>query len=1079
MQAKSNHQQAAPIQAVGKPTRTAAQTLFREGLTLHHKGHFVQAQQVYRQVLLIQPQHAEALHSLGLLAAQSQNFAQAAELISRSVEIDPGNAVAWANLGNAYRDLKQHRTAIACYDKALALRPDAVKTYFHRGLAFSALNQHQAAIDNFRKVISLKTDAVEAYYNCGNALHQLKIYRAAVECYDEVIALKPDAADAHFNRGIVLIELRQFQAAIQSFDLACALNPELHFVTGTRLYTKMRICDWQDAKTQTEELLRNVRSKQKVSNPFSFLAQSDSLPLQRQVAEIWVNTRCPANPDLGSIPKRTIEGKIRIGYFSADFHNHATAYLMAELFERHNKDRFELFAFSFGPNSKDGMRTRIEAAFDKFIDVRDQPDSEVALLCRTLGIDVAVDLKGFTQDERAGIFAYRAAPIQVSYLGYPGTMGAAYMDYLIADRTLIPEDSRSHYAEKIIYLPNSYQVNDTHRKIADTRPSRQELGLPESGFVFCCFNNNFKITPSTFDGWMRILKQVDRSVLWLLEDNPLATKNLREQAQQRNVNPERLVFARRMPLPEHLARQRAADLFIDTLPYNAHTTASDALWAGLPVLTCTGEAFASRVAASLLGAIDLPELITSTQEDYEALAIQLATHPEMLQAIRRKLESNRLTTPLFDTKLFAQHIEDAYSQIVERYQAGLPAENILVGQSREPQSGDRYTTRQLSSNNSTRPQACGDDCRSNTFDVRAMAAAETYHKHGNALLQARQYESAIEKYDSAIDIWPAAVAAYINRGLAWQGLKQHAAAIRSYDEALNIAPNVAEAYFNRGLAFYDLNQHQAAIDNYDRALALRPNTADTYYNRGIALHALKQYQAAVSSYDNVIALEPCSARVYYNRGIALHAMEHYQTAIASYDNAIALQPSHADAYFNRGNTLCKLKQYQLAVSSYENAIAVQPDYAEVYLNRGVALNHMKQFEPAIDSLAMAISIKTDSSFVHGMLLHTKMKICDWNGFENALQELIPKILHNERMSTPFPILALAASLPLQRRVAEIWVHEKSPVNFELGDIVRRAKRQRIRLGYFSADFRDHAVSFLTAGLFETHDREKFEVYAFS
>ena len=326
------------------------------------------------------------------------------------------------------------------------------------------------------------------------------------------------------------------------------------------------------------------------------------------------------------------------------------------------------------------MRKRVSAAFDQFIDVRNKSDKDIALLSRNLGIDVAVDLKGFTQDQRPGIFSYRAAPLQVNYLGYPGTMGAKYIDYLIADETLIPEASRQHYSEKIIHLPNSYQVNDRKRAIADKMFSREELGLPSTGFVFCCFNNSYKITPAIFDGWMRILKQVEGSVLWLLEVNSTAVRNLRHEAEARGINAARLIFAKRMPLAEHLARHRAADLFVDTLPYNAHTTASDALWAGLPVLTCMGEAFASRVAASLLNAIHLPELITTTQEQYEARAVELATHPERLQQIKQKLERNRLTTPLFDTKLFTRHIEAAFTRMYERYQAGLPPEHIHVSQ---------------------------------------------------------------------------------------------------------------------------------------------------------------------------------------------------------------------------------------------------------------------------------------------------------------------------------------------------------------------------------------------------------------
>jgi len=351
---------------------------------------------------------------------------------------------------------------------------------------------------------------------------------------------------------------------------------------------------------------------------------------------------------------------------------------MAELLERHDAEKFELFGFSFGPDSDDAMRQRVAAAFGQFHDVKDLGDAELAELSRNLGIDIAVDLKGFTGDSRLGVFAERCAPIQVNYLGFPGTMGASFIDYIIADKTLIPAESQRGYSEKIVLLPNSYQPNDRQRKISDRAFTREELGLPDAAFVFCCFNNNYKIFPETFDAWMRILKAVDGSVLWLLEDNATAAANLRKEAQARGVDNRRLIFAERMPLEEHLARQKLADLFLDNLPCNAHTTASDALWAGLPVLTCKGKAFAGRVAASLLNAIDLPELVTGTQEEYERRAIELATDPALSGALKSKLALNRTTKPLFNSALYAKHIEAAYEAMMARYEAGLAPDVIEI-----------------------------------------------------------------------------------------------------------------------------------------------------------------------------------------------------------------------------------------------------------------------------------------------------------------------------------------------------------------------------------------------------------------
>jgi predicted O-linked N-acetylglucosamine transferase (SPINDLY family) len=351
---------------------------------------------------------------------------------------------------------------------------------------------------------------------------------------------------------------------------------------------------------------------------------------------------------------------------------------MAELFELHDKSQFELFGFSFGATQNDEMRQRLEKSFDQFIEVGGLSDNEIAQLTRGLNIDIGIDLKGFTQHSRAGIFAYRAAPIQVNYLGYPGTMGAEYIDYLIADKTLIPSPFEQFYSEKVVYLPHSYQANDRKRVISEKQFSRLEMGLPKQGFVYCCFNNNHKILPATFKSWMRILKAVDESVLWLLQDNSWAAENLKKEAQKEGIDEKRLVFAERMSPPEHLARHRQADLFLDTFPYNAHTTASDALWVGLPVITLAGESFASRVAASLLNAIGLPELITNTSEEYEVLAIDLAMNPQKLAIIKRTLADNRLTTPLFDAPRFTKNLEAAYIKMYERYRLGLQPDNIVI-----------------------------------------------------------------------------------------------------------------------------------------------------------------------------------------------------------------------------------------------------------------------------------------------------------------------------------------------------------------------------------------------------------------
>ena len=445
-----------------------------------------------------------------------------------------------------------------------------------------------------------------------------------------------------------------------------------------RLHMKRFLCDWEDITKECQQVEAAINRNEPAALPFAILAMTDSPTLQRRAAEIYVCDKAPQRMSLTEIPRRPRPERIRVGYFSADYFNHATSYLMAELFERHDRSRFEIIGFSFGPDTVDEMSQRVSNSMDRFLDVRFLPDREVAELSRRLEVDIAVDLKGFTKDCRAGIFADRAAPIQISYLGYPGTMGAEYIDYLIADPILIPENSQQYYSEKIIYLPDSYQVNDSRRTISNRPCSRAENGLPETAFVFCCFNSVYKITPEVFDIWMRILERVEGSVLWLLEENAWVGDNLRKEAVRRGIVPERLIFAQPLSLADHLARHRLADLFLDTLPYNAHTTASDALWTGLPVLTRMGVTFASRVAASLLHAMNMPDLIVATEAEYEEMAVALALDRQRYTTLRQRLEESQQSAPLFNCERFTHHLESAYSAIFERYQAGLFPEHLYI-----------------------------------------------------------------------------------------------------------------------------------------------------------------------------------------------------------------------------------------------------------------------------------------------------------------------------------------------------------------------------------------------------------------
>ena len=474
----------------------------------------------------------------------------------------------------------------------------------------------------------------------------------------------------------MLQELDALEESIASYEQALAIDPRTPFLLGNCRHARMQVCDWSGFESDKAAITAALERGEAVATPFVTLSLLDSPALQRRAAEILVGQKLVGTLPF-SAPRHPRHDKIRVGYFSADFRNHAVAMLSAGLFETHDHARFELTAFSLGPNVPDELRTRVERTFDRFLQLDGKSELDIAGLARRLEIDIAVDLGGFTRNARTGVLALRAAPIQISYLGYLGSLGGKFIDYLLADPVLVPSETRDYYGEKIACLP-SYQVNDSNRPIAERAFTRAELGLPPSGFVFCCFNNTYKITPETFDSWMRILVRAPGSVLFLLGSSPAAVRNLRSEALRRGIAPERIIFGGSLPFAEYLARYRSADLFLDTLPYNAGTSASDALWVGLPVLTLPGQSMASRMAASLLTAAGLPELIAASRADYERQAVELATDAQRLETLKHKLAGNRGRCALFDTPTFTRNLESLYQQMYQRHLSGLAPEHLFA-----------------------------------------------------------------------------------------------------------------------------------------------------------------------------------------------------------------------------------------------------------------------------------------------------------------------------------------------------------------------------------------------------------------
>ena len=652
--------------------------LYYLGSSYLELANYSQAAVYFEKALQKQENFFEALHDLGTTQAHLGLKEAALDSYTKALSLRQDSPELYFNLARLQDDYRHFEQALQYYNQSIELAPDFVEAISNRAIALKELKRYQEAFASYDFAIQLQPDFAEAWSNKGLAFSDLRRYQEALECYEQAIKLKPNYLDAWVNKSSVLHTLKRYTQAIAAYQQVLKLNPDTNCIYGSLVHAKSTICDWSSFGQDIEYINQMIDAGVNVIPPFAWLLLSDSEESNLKAAELFTAHQYPERRNHSAFESKVKNKKIKLGYYSHDFYNHATAFLMAEFFELHNKERFEIVAFSFSPNMQDEMHQRLVNAFDQFIDVNIMTDQQVAELSREMGIDIAIDLKGYTTNCRTGIFSHRAAPIQVNYLGYPASMGADYMDYIIADSVIIPQKNRPFFREKIAYLPNSYQVNDSKRKVSERVFSSGEFDLPENGFVYCCFNNNFKITPNIFDSWARILKAVPGSVLWLLEDNALAKANLIKEAQLRGLSADRLVFAGRLDLPEHLARHRVADLFIDTVPCNAHTTASDALWVGLPVLTMLGETFAGRVAASLLSAIDMPELIAKNLDEYEALAIDLAKNPEKLHALKEKLQKNRLTTPLFNTQLSTDQIESAYIKMYERYQAGLPPDHLEI-----------------------------------------------------------------------------------------------------------------------------------------------------------------------------------------------------------------------------------------------------------------------------------------------------------------------------------------------------------------------------------------------------------------
>ncbi|SMF93400.1 Predicted O-linked N-acetylglucosamine transferase, SPINDLY family [Methylomagnum ishizawai] len=971
-------------------------------------GREAEAEVDFRAIIQTFPQFAEAHSNLaGLLVNLGRN-AEAEALYRQTLDLDPGHANAWINLGNLLLKTGREAEAEVSFRQALERNPGLAAAYLGLGVLMQQSHRLDEAEALIRRALDLQPDFPEAHHNLGRLLTELARPQEAAAAYRRVLELKPGHAEAHNGLGVLMKQMGRFQEAeaeyrearrlaphnpavlynlasllsgrndafvetVECFDELLRIAPDHRYAQGMAAHSRAKLCDWTDHAATLERLARGIAAGLPCATPFSLMNALDDPEAQRRCAALYAP---PPFPDAGHPLPRHRHPKIRLAYISPDFQNHPVAHLVVDLIESHDRARFEVVGVSLGPKVQDAFRQRLERGFDVFIDGHGVSDADLTRRLRDLEIDIAVDLAGHTRNARPGLFARRAAPIQVNYLGYPGTLGVDYMDYLLADAFVVPETEAGAYAERIVRLPDSFQCA-AYRQPAATTPTRAELGLPETGFVFCSFNNTYKIHPPQFDLWMRVLRRVEGGVLWLLKPHPQVEDNLRCEAQARRVAPERLVFGGRLPPPDYLARYRRADLFLDTLPYNAGTTASDALWMGLPVLTQAGRSFAARMGGSLLRAAGLPELIVHNTADYEALAVRLATEPDTLATLKAKLERNLRHQPLFDVPRSARTLEAAYTAMWEHWQRGAAPTHLAIEPLPTP---DESTMAKHQPKPTQAAQIYQEAAR--LYHANQLEAARTRLAkyltlrpddpealNFQAVIAARtqDYATAEQLLLKLIAAQPAHREARRNLAIIYRDGGRAADAEAAYRHLLETEPDEVGHYLSLAQLLRHRGRQPEALDLYQRALALNPTQPGQLNTIGNALSEGGRLAAAEAAYRQSLAFKPDNPEALNNLAVTLRKALRPDEAEAFYRQALAFKPDYPEAWNNLGNLLKQEGKLADAEAAYREAIRLKPDYAEAHNTLGAVLRETRRRAEAEAMQRRAIALKPDAATFYNEL----------------------------------------------------------------------------------------------------------------
>ncbi|MEE4354953.1 MAG: tetratricopeptide repeat protein, partial [Desulfococcaceae bacterium] len=1055
---------------VSRQTVSLLEKRLHRAISFHQSGKLTDAEKIYKTILNKYPEHPDALHLMGLISYQKGKHDDALDLIRAAIHAFPENPVFHTNLGVVLQSTGKAEEALSAYGKALEIRPDYAEAHFQMGNIRLYQKKYEEALSFFQKALEIKPDYADAYNNMGNTWKDMGRKDKAAQCYQKVLELKPHAPEAHNNMGNILKDQGELDKAVscyrealkidpdypqayynlgfaykekgdldnavENYKKALELKPDYDKSCSSLVHQLQHLCEWQALDNAARKLDRFTKEslekgQRPAETPFENITRHDDAALNDRVARAWSDyiENSVRNKNLSFTFQRIPKEKITLGYLSNDFHNHPTAHLVLSMFGLHDRKKFNVYSYSYGKEDESHYRKRIAEDSDRFRDLRGMGDGEAAKIIYEDGVDILIDLKGHTTDNRLEICALRPAPVQLTYLGFPGTSGAGFFDYMITDSIVTPEEHRKYYRENLVYMPHCYQVNDHKQEISQREWTRADFDLPEHGFVFCPFNISYKIDPFMFDVWMKILHQVPDSVLWLLHRNETVDKNLKAEAKKRGISARRLIFAAPILKNEHLKRMKLADLALDTRIVNGHTTTSDALWAGVPVIALEGKHFASRVSSSILTTMGLPELITKSPEEYGALALRLARNPGELEGFRKTIAENRRTRPLYDTPAFVKNLEKVYEKMREIWLAGEKPCEIRLDK---------------------------------TGTVITFAKEKTGEKTSPNLN--REFQKA----------------------LAFHQKEELNKAEVIYRNILRQDPEHSQAMHLLGVIAYQVKRHDMAEKLIRKAIRLNPKESGYYSNLGLVLQAQARYHEAVSCFRKAAELSPGFAEAYNNMGNVFQDQGFFEKAVSCYQKALERKPGYAEAHNHLGLSCQAQGKYDDARTCYKKAIEAKPDFADAYYNMATVLHLQGRLDDAVEYCEKTLAIKPDHAKTYNIHIFQLQQICDWKRLEKLtadMERLTESALKKGEISPEQPLTCVTRcdDPALNFAVAKSWADDikKRVSNANLNFSFDKKEKSRLRIGYLSGDFQNHATAHLMLSLFGLHNRDAFEIYSYS